>query len=79
MKKQVSIYGVSVEQTVRKKYRIQAHSREEALKIAEEFWDETNPNDIDGWDIAEIKVTGENDAPSESDLKLAHNQQSNND
>lgn len=79
MKKQVSIYGVSVEQTVRKKYRIQAHSREEALKIAEEFWDETNPNDIDGWDIAEIKVRGENDAPSESDLKLAHNQQSNND
>ena len=32
MKKQVSIYGVSVEQTIRKKYRIKANSREEALK-----------------------------------------------
>lgn len=74
MKKQLKIYGVSVEQTVRKKYRIQAHSREEALKIAEEFWDDTNPNDVDGWDIAEIKITGENTNPNESDLKLAHNQ-----
>lgn len=73
MKKQVSIYGVSVEQTVRKKYRIQAHSREEALKIAEEFWDETNPNDVDGWDIAEIKVTGENNAPTKSDLEYVNN------
>ena len=73
MKKQVKIYGVSVEQTVRKKYRIQANSEEEALKIAEEFWDDTNPNDVDGWDIAEIKITGENDAPGESDLKLTHN------
>ena len=74
MKKQIKIYGVSVEQTVRKKYRIQANSEEEALKIAEEFWDDTNPNDVDGWDIAEIKVTGENSNPSESDLKLVHNQ-----
>lgn len=74
MKKQVKIYGVSVEQTVRKKYRIQAHSREEALKIAEEYWDETNPNDVDGWDIPEIKITGENNNPSESDWKFVHNQ-----
>ena len=72
MKKQVKIYGVSVEQTVRKKYRIQAQTEEEALKIAEEFWDDTNPNDVDGWDIAEIKIS-ENDAPGESDLKLTHN------
>lgn len=74
MKNQLKIYGVSVEQTVRKKYRIKAQSREEALKIAEEFWDDTNPNDVDGWDIAEIKITGENSNPSESDWKSVHNQ-----
>ena len=73
MKKQTKIYGVSVEQTVRKKYKIQAQTEKEALKIAEDFWDDTNPNDVDGWDMAEIKVTGRNDAPSESDLEYVNN------
>ena len=73
MKKQIKNYGVSIEQTVRKKYIIQAQTEEEALKIAEEFWDDTNPNNVDGWDIAEIKITGENNTPSESDLARVHN------
>lgn len=74
MEKQMNIYGVSVEQTVRKQYRIQARTEKEALKIAEEFWYDTNPNDVDGWDIAEIKVTGENNAPTKSDLEFVNNQ-----
>lgn len=74
MKKQTKIYGISVEQTVRKKYKIQAQTEQEALKIAEEFWDDTNPNDVDGWDIAEIKITGENSDPSESDLEYVDNE-----
>lgn len=73
MNKHMKIYGVSVEQIVRKKYKIQAQTEEEALKIAEEFWDDTNPNDVDGWDTAEIKITGENDAPIKSDLAQVHN------
>ena len=74
MKKQKSIYIVDVEQTVRKTYRIQAQTEEEALKIAEEFWDDTNPSDVGGWDLAEIKVVGKNNNPSESDWRLVNNQ-----
>ena len=73
MKKQKSIYIVDVEQTVRKTYRIQAQTEEEALKIAEEFWDDTNPSDVGGWDLAEIKVVGKNNNPSESDWQLVNN------
>lgn len=74
MKTQKSIYIVDVEQTVRKTYRIQAKTEEEALKIAEEFWDDIDTNDVDGWDIAAIKVVGKNDNPSESDWQLVNNQ-----